>query len=471
MATLLLLLALLAPDPADQVAKLRQEVDVLKQTVAEAATQRGLAELEARLERVRADLNHLLALRTNDEDLRRTVESLSLQIGELERRVSSLRLRGEDEARGLTGIAAAFDEGFTLRSPDNAFVLAIHMLLQFRYEGLQVDDRQETAATFDRSSLLLPRARLDLRGNAYVPTLTYRFLADFARDPILQEAWVEWAPRPDLAMRAGRIQTPYARQWLNREDRFQLVERAEATELFRADRDLGVQLSFTPAGGRVQAIAALLNGSALPAQVNDNVDFLYALRLVLQPLGPVPPDEGDAEDTPNPLAALGFSLLYNLVPTDAALVGRPVDVDGDSRPDNVGVLLAGADLAARWRGASLQAELFYRRRDFGAAPATDRTSAWGAYAQAGYYLLPRLAELAARYSWAQPSAFGLADSARRLVGSTHQEATFGGSYLIAGRELRAQLEYSYLIDEKVPELGGAASRYSHRFRAQLQLAF
>src|SRR5262249_62018109 len=117
MATVLLLLALLAQGPADDLAKLRHEVDVLKQAVAEAATQRGLGELEARVERVRADLDRLLALRSNDEDLRRAIDSLSAQVTELERRVSSLRVRNEDETRGLAGIAAAFDGGFVLRSP------------------------------------------------------------------------------------------------------------------------------------------------------------------------------------------------------------------------------------------------------------------------------------------------------------------------------------------------------------------
>jgi len=274
-----------------------------------------------------------------------------------------------------------------------------------------------------------------------------------------------------LAVRAGRLQTPFSRQWLVAEDRFQLADRSDATELFRPDRDLGVQVRFAPGPGRVQVSAALMNGSALPATRNDNLDFAYVARLTVQPWGAVPPDEGDAEDVQHPLVAVGGSFLYNLVPTDAALVGLPTDVDGDGRIDNVAIWQAGAEAAARFRGASLEAELFYRRYDFGAAQSIEKLTYWGAYGQAGYFLLPRRLEVAGRYSWAQPSRFGLSSDARRLVGAAHHETTLGGSYLFAGRALKAQLEYSYLVDDEVPALPGAASRYSHRVRVQLQLAF
>ena len=39
-----------------------------------------------------------------------------------------------------------------------------------------------------------------------------------------------------------------------------------------------------------------------------------------------------------------------------------------------------------------------------------------------------------------------------------------------GNNLSGQLEYGYLVDERVPELA-AASRYAHRVRLALQLSF
>jgi hypothetical protein len=181
-------------------------------------------------------------------------------------------------------------------------------------------------------------------------------------------------------------------------------------------------------------------------------------------------DEGDAEGTPRPLVSVGGSFLYNLAPTDAALVGLPTDVDGDGKLDNVAIWKWGADLAARWRGASLQAELFWRRLDYGAAVPTTRRSSFGAYAQAGYFILPHRLSADARYSYAQPIGLGLDTTERAAVASEQHEATFGLSYLFFGRLVKAQVEYSYLEDEAVPEVGGG-SRKSNRARAQLQFGF
>src|SRR5262249_1064393 len=159
-------------------------------------------------------------------------------------------------------------------------------------------------------------------------------------------------------------------------------------------------------------------------------------------------DEGDAEGSETPLVSIGASFLYNLLPTDAAQVGLSPDVDGNGKLDNVALWEAGGELAARWRGASLQGELFHRRLHYGAAapPAVgnDRLTTGGGYVQAGYFVLPHRVELAARYSYAQPIAFGLDSALRPAVPAVRHEVTWGVSYLIVGRTIRAQAEYSYL---------------------------
>jgi hypothetical protein len=90
--------------------------------------------------------------------------------------------------------------------------------------------------------------------------------------------------------------------------------------------------------------------------------------------------------------------------------------------------------------------------------------------QAGYFVKPQRLEVAGRYSYADGNDFGLAAAARAALGRTHHEATVGGSYLAGEGRVKLQVEYSYLIDTDVAELAGA-SRYSHRARAQLQVAF
>src|SRR5262249_9833531 len=118
MITSLALLAVLA-GPADDLATLQKEVEALKKAVAETASQRSVAELEARIERLSGELAQTRARNASDEDVRRVIDSLQAQVAELERRVASLRVRSEDVASGFpAGAHAAYDEGFTLRGND-----------------------------------------------------------------------------------------------------------------------------------------------------------------------------------------------------------------------------------------------------------------------------------------------------------------------------------------------------------------
>jgi hypothetical protein len=472
----LVLLAALA-GPADDVATLSKEVDALKKAVADTASQRTVADLEARLERLAGELEKVRARNASDDDVRRAVDSLQVQVTDLERRVSSLRVRGDDTASGFpAGSHAAYDEGFTLRGNDEAMFLRFNAYAQVRYEGIDVEDARETANASDRSTFTLPRTRLEMTGTAFSPQLAYRLLVDFTQSPAILDAWAEWTPRTWLAVRAGRFKVPFSRQRTVAENRFQLTDRAEVTNEFTPDRDIGVELGTTLFDGRLQALVAMQNGSRL-LNANDNIDFGYAAHVIFEPLGPLSErDEGDAEDVQQPLVSFGGSFLYNLLPTDAAKIGLSEDVDGDGKVDNVAEWEAGAELAARWRGASLQAELFYRNLDYGKAPPTvnlaglDRTSTWGTYVQAGYFVVPHKLEVAGRYGYSQPTSFGLDPSLRTAVPADQHEVTAGISYLIVGRSLKLQLEYSHFEGDNIPELHGL-SRTSSRIRAQLQVGF
>jgi phosphate-selective porin OprO and OprP len=471
----LVLLAALA-GPADDVATLSKEVDALKKAVSDAASQRSVAELEARIERLSAELAQTRARNATDEDVRRSIDSLSAQVAELDRRVASLRVHNEDTASGFPASAhAGYDEGFTLRGNDDGLLLRINAYAQFRYEGIGVEDSRETANASDVSTFTLPRARLDLTGNAYFPQLTYRFLVDFTRSPSILDAWADWTPRPWISIRAGNFKPPFSRQRQADSNRLQMTERANATTEFAPRRELGVEAGTSLWDNRVHFAAAIQNGN--PGPVNDNIDFAYAARFTIDPLGYIPDrDEGDAEYSESPLVSVGGSFLYNLLPTDAARIGLSPDVDGNGKLDNVAEWEAGAEMAARWRGASIQSELFYRNLDFGKAPPTvnqagiDRQTTWGTYVQAGYFVVPRRLEIAARYSFAQPIDFGLDLTLRPTVPAENHEATFTITHLIVGRMIKIQAEYSFLEQDNVPELHGL-SRSANRIRAQLQVGF
>jgi hypothetical protein len=286
------------------------------------------------------------------------------------------------------------------------------------------------------------------------PRLQYRLQVDFAETPVLKDGYVQVRFSPADAIRVGQFKVPYALQRLTYSGELELVDVSVATTAFSLERDVGVMLDGRPFAGRLRYQVAVLNGTVPGspgnlARVNDNLDLAYAVRIVAAPFGPLPSSEGDVDGHAQPLAALGVAGYYTLVPTDiVARTGNPsapTDIDGNGRLDNVAVWQAAVELRAVFRGASLQAEWFGRREDPGVAGPL--RNFWGAYAQAGYFVLPHIIEVAARAARTDLPLYGatLVDRMRR--GSSVDEATAGVSAYLRGHHAKVQLEYSHLTSQ------------------------
>jgi hypothetical protein len=449
-----------APDPAQGAAEA-------------AAALRATQDLEAKLIQLSAELTALENQRASWADLRGRLDELS-------RRYDQLAPPAEPGAQALErrsgavrmGVVSGGD-GILFRSPDGSFALRPSLYLQARYEGALVERAPGASVAPDRSGFLLRHAELMLEGHVFSSRFEYRLQVDFAEPLLLKDVFAQARILPSLAIRVGQFKIPFGFQRYLRSTYYDFTDLSAPMAAFSLERDVGTMLVGRPLGGRLQYQLAVTNGSG-QGRPNDNRDLAYALRMVAAPLGPLPDSEGDLVGQRRPLFSVGAAATYNLIVTDiVARTGNPdanVDVDGDGRVDNVGVWQGGLELRAHWRGAALQAEYFQRREHPGAS-AADR-STHGEYAQASYFIIPHLLQVAARLEGTDLPLYGVPLALRQAAG-THIDAQTGAiNAYLRGHDLKVQLDYSHLRTAGIEMAAvGPYTQDSHRVRAQVQLMF
>jgi len=295
------------------------------------------------------------------------------------------------------------------------FTLPVNRAADVYFEG--------TGFTFRRGALgfdarLLGFARVFFLSNIASGSLAlWDFFADL--DPF----------EGKLVLRAGRFRPWLARQRLLAGDRYQMIQLPVAmTDLLEMGdgRDLGAGLFGLLMDKKVEYNLGIWNGEhgiwstgdppmykvepstdMLPRsglRARGNIDFVYGLRLVGHPFGYLPAlDESDLSYSETLRLSLGTAVLYEK--RHDQYIPEP---GGYTRVDDR-VLKVGLELHFRLRGFSLEAEVFMRQawlQDGASTLALDAfrnynmgALAWSAYVQGGYFLLPRVVELTARFDY------------------------------------------------------------------------
>lgn len=225
-------------------------------------------------------------------------------------------------------------------------------------------------------------------------------------EAVVVDAYVHVDPLDGLlALRAGFFKPPYCRQFIVPDARRQLAESAVATALVAPHEQLGAQLVGVLGDVVEYRVGAWLAGADhFAEETGASADPVAGGRLVVHPLGPVGEDEEpDLARTPSPRFALGGSAMYDRRGDRVApLVGIGDVGYSDNR------LRVGGELAAKWRGASVAAELFHSWVwvvDDTPVEVADRlppVRGIGGYLQAGYFALPGQLEIAARFDFVDP---------------------------------------------------------------------
>jgi phosphate-selective porin OprO/OprP len=346
----------------------------------------------------------------------------------------------EDDYKEVTKIKPLdykLGEGFTFTSADQKFKLSLGSCMQIRYTYTDLDDANnvpvgaKTSTVQDSSKFELKRIKLYFNGYAYTPDLTYKLQANFANltggstknGGILEETYMNYRIIDEAQFRFGQDKVQFARQFITSSSAQQFVDLAMVTTAFDPGYDTGLQFLGKVAGGLVTYSAGIFGGLGQNTvrATNDNA---FNARVTVNPLGEMKYVESDVDYSEKPLVSFGadyFSdTLKNGTETNTAASPNNNQLNFDkvgtgwftigsqflpagkqfSATEKINFNTFSADAAFKYRGFSAQGEYFIGQADGQTSHNTLRAE--GFYAQAGYFVVPKYVEVAARYSWLDP---------------------------------------------------------------------
>jgi len=312
-------------------------------------------------------------------------------------------------------IEVGYNKGAYIKTPDGRFSLRTNVGLQgqFNYQWLEGQE--------DKTTFQVKRARLWFTGNAFESWLKYYTQITLEQSVNLRDAYMEADYYKAAVPRVGQYKVPFDREFLTSAFNLQLIDRSIANNQFNLGRDIGVQVAGFPLGDLFEYRVGMFNGSGAN-QDNVNTEYMYVGRAVLTPFGPYAYSQAALDDPKKPLLAIGVAGAYmpGLDPGErrilAGVLGSTSVVPVKS---DVSELVG--DMAFKLHGFSFEGGYYYRIIDPKAPTRFGSTNAWGYYAQAGYFLIPKKFEVAARYSYMNP------DTPTQRANNNQYEVTGGVS--------------------------------------------
>jgi hypothetical protein len=274
----------------------------------------------------------------------------------------------------------------------------------------------------------------------------------------------EFAPIPELKIRAGQFKVPFDRETLLGTNQLTFTSRSLMTRRYARwgnaadvenctelacgwdyetlrgssfDYDRGLMVHGEVAHALFNYAAGVFNGGG-PNVGNDNRDVLVGARVWTDPLGLMTPGSSDIQSSEKPLLSVGFAYFFDLPQHYDPEYVADKKVFYNSEDHNIT-----ADVLFKWAGASVMGGFFYRQADHGAAVHT-ATELWnirslGGTVQAAYYIAPVKLEPAFRY--------GIYDADLKVEGDHVHEFTAAVNYYPFGQNLKLQIEYRGIVPD------------------------
>ena len=297
-------------------------------------------------------------------------------------------------------VSASYDKGFTLATSDEEFELKAGIRSQFRVEVFKADEDDAEV----ESHFLVPRLRLQLEGFAFGEQNGYKVEFDMGNkgNPALKDFFVNHAFSPTLQVRAGQWKKPFSRHEIISDFGSEFNERAIANEWAGAGRDVGVAVhnGYEKSPEGIEWAAGLFNGTSeksgqtvtctdpadpetctpsAPSNVPADFDPELVARVGWNMGGVKGYSEGDLEEGPLRLGVgASYRLNFNQLRKDA---------------DDALLLEHGIELDTLLKVAGFDAQAGLFLLKVGEADLD-----LGFLVQAGYFVVPRTAEFAARFS-------------------------------------------------------------------------
>ena len=381
----------------------------------------------------------------------------------------------EDTENGVVSVAGK--EGFKIATKKGDFVFKPYMMVQasgnFNYyddEGLDKAYNQDNVAN---SGFAIPYAIIGFTGKAF-DKVSYNVSVNAAGSGgnILQQAWFDVKFKEQLALKVGKMKTPFAHGFqttlgytlmpcvpTSLTAAVILPHSLNAvTPSMNTGWDIGVELhgllakKFGYEVGLFNGTGGGVNGATKTFSDDWHIpSLLYAARFTFMPKGVMPNIQGDP----------------NRLNEDKMLFGVSVSENVESESESTNDFRAGAEfsmLKDRWY---VGAEAYYMHVGFTKRQKIDESyNYWGAYAQVGYFLTPQW-QLAARYDFMDRNG----TDAKGLLNMP----AVGVNYFVPNTNLKVQAMYQYIgrtghatqLDRDNDDLGLAM----HTAKIQLQYTF
>lgn len=279
----------------------------------------------------------------------------------------------------------------------------------------------------------LRRARIGFHGTAHkwlgLNLVVDMFEQEGGGNTISTAAIVAY-PLPELNIVAGTAPLPFSRGSMTSSSTLQMIERPVSVTQLSPPSQLGAAFMGGIADGVLEYAVGAYNGGTGYVKGDVGKGLLYAARLQVSPLGPMPAEESDLWGSPLRVS-LGCAGYF-------------------SNDSSIETTAASADIRIKWHGFSLLGEVLWDRRvpqDKPVLPETlpDTVERLGWYVQGGAFVLPGLLELAGRYEWY--------DDQRSLPDAGDLWLASGGLNVFLAKGLfKLQVNYIRKVERKVPDI-------------------
>jgi phosphate-selective porin OprO/OprP len=354
-------------------------------------------------------------------------------------------------------VSTKYDKGFTLATSDEEFELKAGIRSQFRVEIFRAD---QDDAEF-QSHFVVPRLRLQLEGFAFGKDNTYKVEFDMANkgSALLKDFFVNHAFSPTLQLRAGQWKKPFSRHEIVSDFGSEFNERAIVNEWSGAGRDLGVALhnGYEKSPDGIEWAVGMFNGTgekpkqtvtctdpadastctpSTPTNVPADFDPELVARVGFNTGGIKGYSEGDLEGGPFRLGvAASYRLNFNQFKKDAddsLVLEHGVELDGLVKVENF----------------DAQAGVYFVK-------VGEADLDLGFLVQAGYFVVPKTTEVAARFSLIPDEA---------VEDESLMETRLAFDWYFSGHNFKWASDAGFLSST-------AAETNDFQVRSQLQLVF
>jgi len=307
-------------------------------------------------------------------------------------------------------VKVSYDKGVIFESEDDEYELKLMLRTQIRAETKRsLADGAEVTTTFS-----VPRARMQLEGHAFGKDTKYKLefgFGDAGSFSFIKDVFIERALANKLWLRVGQWKRPYNRQELVSDFASQFNERAITSEFTGGGRDIGVALhneyDKSPEGLEWQlgVFNGFFGGVDRP-KVTTTCTQDEAMKITCTVNNPTTaPPEGDFG--PTVAARVGWNVGKIKGYSESDLEGGPMRlaIGLGYRIDLADLSKGAAESLGDNLSHGLQIDAMLKVEGFSVIAGgylmklkTD-DARFGALAQAGYFVMPKKAEVAARFAY------------------------------------------------------------------------